>query len=63
MHDWKKCKNIFTEFIQSNKFSFAAEDFMKNNNALFSNIIKNNTPTPLQPNSNQGFTTLKSLCP
>jgi hypothetical protein len=59
MHDWKKSKALFVEFIQTNKFSFAAEDFMKNNSALFSNIIKNNASTT--PSNSNPTLTIKSL--
>lgn len=59
MHDWKKCRALFTEFIQTNKFTFAAQDYIKNNISLFSNIIKTNSMT-LTPTPSQVFT-IKNL--
>jgi len=43
MHDWKKAKNLLLDFVQTNRFSLAAEDFIKNNSALFAVINPKNT--------------------
>lgn len=33
-HDWKKCKPLLIEFIQSNKLNLTALEYVKNNGIL-----------------------------
>lgn len=49
MHDWRKCKHLLTDFVQTSRFTQAAEDYIRNNSHLFSTgSVTKNTPPPSQ---------------
>jgi hypothetical protein len=56
MHDWRKCKHLLTEFVQANRISQAAEDYIRNNAQLFSpaSLPKATPSQTLSTNSQSG---------